>query len=70
MIDLFCGFFVCVRLDVSERNLSNVEEIGTCSYIIHIITMTTLYIQQVCLLPFPLLVSFWLLSTLQNMVPD
>nr|XP_033801863.1 neurobeachin-like protein 1 isoform X2 [Geotrypetes seraphini] len=28
------------------RNLSNVEEIGSCSYIIHIITMTTLYIQQ------------------------
>ncbi|XP_069053304.1 neurobeachin-like protein 1 isoform X2 [Lepisosteus oculatus] len=28
------------------RNLSNVEEIGTCSYINHIITMTTLYIQQ------------------------
>ncbi|XP_056884546.1 neurobeachin-like protein 1 isoform X3 [Takifugu flavidus] len=27
-------------------NLSNVEEIGTCSYINHIITMTTLYIQQ------------------------
>ncbi|KTG02748.1 hypothetical protein cypCar_00032338 [Cyprinus carpio] len=29
------------------RNLSNVEEIGACSYINHIITMTTLYIQQV-----------------------
>ncbi|XP_049608212.1 neurobeachin-like protein 1 isoform X1 [Syngnathus scovelli] len=28
------------------RNLSNVEEIGTCSYINHIIAMTTLYIQQ------------------------
>uniref|UniRef100_A0A8C3XNV7 Neurobeachin-like 1 n=1 Tax=Chelydra serpentina TaxID=8475 RepID=A0A8C3XNV7_CHESE len=28
------------------RNLANVEEIGTCSYINHIITMTTLYIQQ------------------------
>ncbi|XP_030637055.1 neurobeachin-like protein 1 [Chanos chanos] len=28
------------------RNLSNVEEIGTCSYINHIITLTTLYIQQ------------------------
>ncbi|XP_051567309.1 neurobeachin-like protein 1 isoform X1 [Myxocyprinus asiaticus] len=28
------------------RNLSNVEEIGTCSYINHIISMTTLYIQQ------------------------
>ncbi|TRY98711.1 hypothetical protein DNTS_010265 [Danionella cerebrum] len=28
------------------RNLSNVEEIGACSYINHIITMTTLYIQQ------------------------
>ncbi|XP_028319544.1 neurobeachin-like protein 1 isoform X2 [Gouania willdenowi] len=28
------------------RNRSNVEEIGTCSYINHIITMTTLYIQQ------------------------
>lgn len=28
------------------RNLSNVEEIGTCSYINHVITMTTLYIQQ------------------------
>uniref|UniRef100_A0A8D2ZJ78 Neurobeachin-like protein 2 n=1 Tax=Scophthalmus maximus TaxID=52904 RepID=A0A8D2ZJ78_SCOMX len=28
------------------RNLSNVEEIGTCSYINHIINMTTLYIQQ------------------------
>ncbi|KAA8579540.1 hypothetical protein FQN60_006633 [Etheostoma spectabile] len=28
------------------RNLSNVEEIGTCSYINHIITMTTVYIQQ------------------------
>uniref|UniRef100_A0A667HB29 Neurobeachin like 1 n=1 Tax=Lynx canadensis TaxID=61383 RepID=A0A667HB29_LYNCA len=27
-------------------NLSNVEEIGTCSYINHVITMTTLYIQQ------------------------
>lgn len=35
-----------------ERNLSNVEEIGTCSYINHIINMTTLYIQQVGLLPF------------------
>ncbi|KAJ8003964.1 hypothetical protein DPEC_G00153880 [Dallia pectoralis] len=28
------------------RNLSNVDEIGTCSYINHVITMTTLYIQQ------------------------
>lgn len=28
------------------RNLSNVEEIGACSYINHIINMTTLYIQQ------------------------
>uniref|UniRef100_Q6ZS30-1 Isoform 1 of Neurobeachin-like protein 1 n=1 Tax=Homo sapiens TaxID=9606 RepID=Q6ZS30-1 len=28
------------------RNLSNVEEIGTCSYINYVITMTTLYIQQ------------------------
>ncbi|KAG2459434.1 NBEL1 protein, partial [Polypterus senegalus] len=28
------------------RNLSNVEEIGTCSFINHVITMTTLYIQQ------------------------
>ncbi|XP_019491163.1 PREDICTED: neurobeachin-like protein 1 [Hipposideros armiger] len=28
------------------RNLSNVEEIGPCSYINHVITMTTLYIQQ------------------------
>ncbi|XP_057608689.1 neurobeachin-like protein 1 isoform X3 [Chionomys nivalis] len=28
------------------RNLSNVEEIGTCSYINLVITMTTLYIQQ------------------------
>ncbi|XP_062302263.1 neurobeachin-like protein 1 isoform X3 [Osmerus eperlanus] len=28
------------------RNLSNVEEVGTCSYINHVITMTTLYIQQ------------------------
>ncbi|XP_026552542.1 neurobeachin-like protein 1 [Pseudonaja textilis] len=28
------------------RNLDNVEEIGTCSYINHVITMTTLYIQQ------------------------
>ncbi|XP_029425829.1 neurobeachin-like protein 1 isoform X5 [Nannospalax galili] len=28
------------------RNLSNVEEIGTCSYINHVITITTLYIQQ------------------------
>ncbi|XP_053138750.1 neurobeachin-like protein 1 isoform X2 [Hemicordylus capensis] len=28
------------------RNLANVEEIGTCSYINHVITMTTLYIQQ------------------------
>ncbi|XP_056156935.1 neurobeachin-like protein 1 [Lampris incognitus] len=28
------------------RNLSNVEEIGTCSYINHVINMTTLYIQQ------------------------
>lgn len=33
-----------------DRNLSNVEEIGTCSYINHIITMTTLYIQQVWIL--------------------
>ncbi|XP_042326371.1 neurobeachin-like protein 1 isoform X2 [Sceloporus undulatus] len=28
------------------RNLANVEEIGSCSYINHVITMTTLYIQQ------------------------
>ncbi|XP_074857149.1 neurobeachin-like protein 1 isoform X3 [Carettochelys insculpta] len=28
------------------RNLANVEEIGTCSYVNHVITMTTLYIQQ------------------------
>ncbi|XP_028924584.1 neurobeachin-like protein 1 isoform X1 [Ornithorhynchus anatinus] len=28
------------------RNLSNVEEIGTCSYINHVITMTTFYVQQ------------------------
>ncbi|XP_077472025.1 neurobeachin-like protein 1 isoform X2 [Stigmatopora argus] len=28
------------------RNLSNVEELGTCFYINHIIAMTTLYIQQ------------------------
>lgn len=35
-----------------DRNLSNVEEIGTCSYINHIITMTTLYIQQVWFLTF------------------
>ncbi|XP_054827025.1 neurobeachin-like protein 1 [Eublepharis macularius] len=28
------------------RNMANVEEIGTCSYINHVITMTTLYIQQ------------------------
>ncbi|KAJ8389791.1 hypothetical protein AAFF_G00114970 [Aldrovandia affinis] len=28
------------------RNLANVEEIGTCSYINHVITITTLYIQQ------------------------
>ncbi|KFV88356.1 Neurobeachin-like 1, partial [Struthio camelus australis] len=28
------------------RNLANVEEIGMCSYINHVITMTTLYIQQ------------------------
>uniref|UniRef100_A0A673H1K1 Neurobeachin-like protein 2 n=1 Tax=Sinocyclocheilus rhinocerous TaxID=307959 RepID=A0A673H1K1_9TELE len=33
-------------LIVTCRNLSNVEEIGACSYINHIITMTTLYIQQ------------------------
>ncbi len=33
--------------DLSDRNLSNVEEIGACSYLNHIITMTTLYIQQV-----------------------
>lgn len=31
-----------------HRNLANVEEIGMCSYINHVITMTTLYIQQVC----------------------
>lgn len=43
---------LCLYLNVSERNLSNVEEIGTCSYINHIITMTTLYIQQVCHLYF------------------
>ncbi|KAK2529592.1 Nbeal1 [Columba guinea] len=28
------------------RNLANVEEIGMCSYVNHVITMTTLYIQQ------------------------
>ncbi|XP_055494353.1 neurobeachin-like protein 1 isoform X8 [Leucoraja erinacea] len=28
------------------RNLANVEEIGSCSYINHVITMTTVYIQQ------------------------
>uniref|UniRef100_A0A8D0HDG0 Neurobeachin-like protein 2 n=1 Tax=Sphenodon punctatus TaxID=8508 RepID=A0A8D0HDG0_SPHPU len=28
------------------RNMANVEEIGTCSYINHVITITTLYIQQ------------------------
>ncbi|XP_078085110.1 neurobeachin-like protein 1 isoform X3 [Mustelus asterias] len=28
------------------RNLANVEEIGTCSYINHVITMATVYIQQ------------------------
>ncbi|XP_072337816.1 neurobeachin-like protein 1 isoform X1 [Scyliorhinus torazame] len=28
------------------RNLSNVEEIGSCSYINHVITMATVYIQQ------------------------
>ncbi|XP_043931342.1 neurobeachin-like protein 1 [Protopterus annectens] len=28
------------------RNLSNVEEIGTCSFINHVIALTTLYIQQ------------------------
>ncbi|XP_016095948.1 neurobeachin-like protein 1 [Sinocyclocheilus grahami] len=33
-------------LIVTCRNLSNVEEIGACSYINHIITMTTLHIQQ------------------------
>ncbi|XP_068612659.1 LOW QUALITY PROTEIN: NALCN channel auxiliary factor 1-like [Brachionichthys hirsutus] len=33
------------------RNLSNVEEIGTCSYINHVITMTTLYIQQTAYKP-------------------
>lgn len=38
-----------------HRNLSNVEEIGTCSYINHIITMTTLYIQQVSVQLFTLL---------------
>lgn len=43
-VDLSC---VCALFTVHERNLSNVEEIGTCSYINHIITMTTLYIQQV-----------------------
>lgn len=36
-------WFLC-RL---HRNLANVEEIGMCSYINHVITMTTLYIQQV-----------------------
>lgn len=49
-----------------ERNLSNVEEIGTCSYINHIITMTTLYIQQVGLLPFILLLSSWYLFGLSE----
>ncbi|XP_076871278.1 neurobeachin-like protein 1 isoform X2 [Brachyhypopomus gauderio] len=33
-------------LIIITRNLSNVEEIGTCSYINQVITMTTLYIQQ------------------------
>ncbi|KAG5833936.1 hypothetical protein ANANG_G00281190 [Anguilla anguilla] len=33
-------------LIVTCRNLANVEEIGTCSYINHVITITTLYIQQ------------------------
>ncbi|XP_067349898.1 neurobeachin-like protein 1 isoform X7 [Channa argus] len=39
----------CLDVDFEKppsRNLPNVEEIGTCSYINHIITMTTLYIQQ------------------------
>lgn len=36
-----------LRVSFCFRNLDNVEEIGTCSYINHVITMTTLYIQQV-----------------------
>ncbi|XP_069082133.1 neurobeachin-like protein 1 isoform X2 [Pleurodeles waltl] len=38
---LLVKFFIIVC-----RNLDNVEEIGSCSYINHVITMTTLYIQQ------------------------
>lgn len=46
----FFSLFICNKYtDIlfSYRNLSNVEEIGTCSYINYVITMTTLYIQQV-----------------------
>lgn len=39
----FLWFWCCLH-----RNLANVEEIGMCSYVNHVITMTTLYIQQVC----------------------
>ncbi|KAG8432712.1 hypothetical protein GDO86_017090 [Hymenochirus boettgeri] len=38
---LLVKFFIIIC-----RNLSNVEEIGSCSYINHVITMTTLYVQQ------------------------
>ncbi|XP_040213180.1 neurobeachin-like protein 1 isoform X2 [Rana temporaria] len=38
---LLVKFFIIIC-----RNLSNVEEIGCCSYINHVITMTTLYVQQ------------------------
>ncbi|XP_075464697.1 neurobeachin-like protein 1 isoform X2 [Ascaphus truei] len=38
---LLVKFFIIIC-----RNLSNVEEIGCCSYIKHVITMTTLYVQQ------------------------
>ncbi|XP_053554652.1 neurobeachin-like protein 1 isoform X2 [Bombina bombina] len=38
---LLVKFFIIIC-----RNLSNVEEIGSCSYINHVITITTLYVQQ------------------------
>ncbi|KAM9305247.1 neurobeachin-like protein 1 [Gastrophryne carolinensis] len=38
---LLVKFFIIIC-----RNLANVEEIGCCSYINHVITMTTLYVQQ------------------------
>ncbi|XP_063788663.1 neurobeachin-like protein 1 isoform X2 [Pseudophryne corroboree] len=38
---LLVKFFIIIC-----RNLSNVEEIGCCSYINYVITMTTLYVQQ------------------------